>query len=169
MSNFKTLILLLTDMVRDLPRDLGYHQEINSLVKFNEFKSTLDCDIGIGHIKKLNDINEHEISLNLTPQVMFTTIKECLAVFLADLEKQKKLIINQLMQEKVDNILAVVQEQFNAERVYPDFYDQFKGKDLRNNEDYSQIVKAVNNSSFASKHLIIYSLMRVKVFQQEVT
>lgn len=166
MSNFKTLVLLLTDMVRDFPRDMGYHQEIQSLTKFNDFKSTLDYDIGIGHIKKLNDINELQIRLNLTPQVTFTTIKECLAVFLTALEDKKKLIIHQLMQEKVDCILAVVQEQFNAEQVYPDFYDQFKGQDLRNNEDYSQILKAVTKSSFVSKHLLMYSLMRVMAFQE---
>lgn len=168
MSNFKTLVLLLNDMVRDFPRDLGYDREINSLSNLNDFKSILDCDIGIGHIKKLNDINEREISFKLTPQVTFTTIKECLVIFLADLEKQKKLIRHQLMQEKVDSILAVVQEQFNAEQVYPDFYNQFKGKDLRNDDDYSQIVKAVSDSLFTSKHLMMYSLMRVRVFQQEV-
>jgi hypothetical protein len=172
MSKFNTLILLVADMTRDIPSEYGYIKQIELLRRCNDFRSTVDCDVAIEAINRMKTINESSSNFVgfTVSRAVYLSVKECLDIFISAIEKQKKLITNTLIQAKVDSILLVVQDELNksAPDVYSNFFTTFSGKVLLGNSNFSKMIDLISASDYKNKHFIMYSLMRVKAFQEEM-
>ena len=171
MSKFETLTMLIADMTAELPNNLGFFSAIDELRQCNHLETIVDCQRANAAIKNMHAITTDNQAFIRTEYSMpiLLSIHECITVLTEEVEIQRKMIIVETIQEKIDNILRIIQDEFNknGDKVYPDFFTSFSGVYLADSEQYFYLTREVIESNYKNKNFIVYSLDLAKEIQKK--